>query len=76
MSAISDPAKVDLEAWKNREKEGILFVPRLERCCTSKTTRTDMNSGKSKLRVHGVGLMGHMLALNMERNGFRVAGST
>jgi len=23
-----DPAKVDLEAWKNREKEGILFVPK------------------------------------------------
>ena len=30
----------------------------------------------AKIGVVGLGVMGHMLALNMERNGFAVAGLT
>ncbi len=66
-----DPASVNPKDWENRENEGILVVPRAGEMLYRMRKEDIM---KYKIGVVGLGVMGHNLALNMERNGFPVAG--
>ena len=76
-----DPAEIDIEAWQNREDEGILYVPRageilyrlarLERCIKEYSKDwSRLWKQNIRLGILGLGVMGRSLAQNFARNGY------